>query len=106
MSSAEKRDEARTWYFKASDVAIARPEGARYDPTFFSNILDACKTIQMRSISKADTICYSTTEINFSLASVEGFIHSGGKIARGTLLRWLANPAILEEVDWIPLKND
>ena len=51
MSSAEKRDEARTWYFKASNVAIARPEGAGYDPKFFSNILDACKTIQMSTNS-------------------------------------------------------
>ena len=94
--SCARSDEARTWHFKASSVAC--PSSPVFDQNFFTHVLDSCQQVQIKSISKAKTICFSAKEIEIDHACVEGFIHAGSNVKRGTLGRWLNNPAIVGEV--------
>ena len=103
MSSDAHIEKARTWYFKAPRVAC--PAIDCFDPNFFIAILDNRKSIQMASISKADTVCFSATESDPTHAAVEGFIHSGGKVSLGTVERWLNHPAMQESVQWTLVKD-
>ena len=64
-------------------------------------------SIQITSICKADTICFSATELLPNFVAVESSIHSGGKVSLGIVQGgWMINFNHLQEsVDWTPVKD-
>ena len=101
MCQHQVPQKARTWIFKAH--AVARPASAFFEPAFFPQILDGCKPRQMRTISKADTICYLATKTDPEHAYVEEFILAGCQVKQGSLEQWLHHPAIQAPVEWTPV---
>jgi hypothetical protein len=95
-------DEASTWHFVAS---VTRPEDLEFEPNFFTAILDARTPTQINLIRKANVICFSAHATDTSHAAVQGFIHANGKISRGTVARWLTDPAI-GDIGWTPITDN
>ena len=101
QKSPERQDrKARTWYFKAPRISC--PEIACFHPNLFIGIWDASKSVQINSTRQADTICFSTTELDPTHAS---FIHLDCKGSLGTVGRWLNHLAMEESAHRIPLKD-
>ena len=95
--------QARSWFF---EVKIARSDrDAVFLPSHFSDILDARKQIQTKSLAKVDAISFSIAEITPLSVTVDGFIHASNQIKRGTLDRWLQHTSI-SEIEWRQLIGD
>ena len=74
-----KLSQARSWFF---EVKIARSDrDAIYLPklpSHFTDILDARTQIQIKSLTKVDTISFSIAETTPSSVTVDSFIHASG----------------------------
>ena len=98
--------QARSWFF---EVKIARSESSDLDAVYltsnFTDILDAPKQIQIKSLTKADAISFWIAETTLSSFLVDGFIHASVQIKRSTLERWLQHHSI-SHIDWRQVVGD
>ena len=78
---------------------------AVYLLSHFTDILDARKQIQIKSLTKVDAISFSIAETTPSSVTVDGFIDASFQIKRGTLERWLLHDSI-SHIDWRQVVGD
>ena len=86
--------------FVVFDVKIARSDcDAVFLPFHVSDILDAHKQIQIKSLAKVAIIPFSIAETTPTSVTVDEFIHASKQIKRCTLDRWLQHTSI-SEIKW------
>ena len=74
-------------------------------PPHFTDILDARKQIQLKSLGKVDAISFSIAKTTPSSVSVHCFVHGSNAIRQGTLERWLQHDSI-SHIDWRQVVGD